>query len=109
VPVTISKINLIDAKTIAACERIIASNNEHICTQAAWQTYLEQPTSQVLWLAVFNERVVGFSIVSGMQIKAFAVHFATQRRGVGQRMAQLLNEKYESLRWPTELASFSNT
>ena len=105
-PVTISKISSIDPKTLAACERILASIPESSALNSLWQQYLNKPDQYTLWLGWFNERVVGFLWLEDQCIQGFAVHLATQGRGVGSRMAQLINEHYPVAKWPTTLQHF---
>ena len=53
-----------------------------------------KPDKFDLWFAVFNERVVGFTLVKGSDIEAIAVHSATRGRGVGHRMLTLVIQQY---------------
>ena len=56
-----------------------------------------------LCFAEFNQRNVGFVFLQGNEIKALVVHPATRRRGVGQRIVDILTSEIGQLTLPSEL------
>ncbi len=61
------------------------------------------PEQYELWLAVFNDRNVGFALMQGNEIKGLAVHGATRKRGIGRRILTLLKQNYPSLTASAEI------
>lgn len=64
----------------------------------ALKHWLNGKKSTSLWTAIFNERVVGFALVSERRLKAIAVHPATRGRGIGRRILTILVENQPSLK-----------
>jgi ribosomal protein S18 acetylase RimI-like enzyme len=58
-----------------------------------------------LCFAMFNERPVGFVILRGSEIKAFVVHPATRRRGVGRRIIDILSSNFGQIILSTDIES----
>jgi ribosomal protein S18 acetylase RimI-like enzyme len=69
------------------------------------QQWQNQESELELCFGVFNQRNVGFVFLRGSEIKALVVHPATRRRGVGQRIIDLLTSEIGQLTLPSELKS----
>jgi ribosomal protein S18 acetylase RimI-like enzyme len=65
-----------------------------------WQ---KEESDLELCFAEFNQRNVGFVFLRGNEIKALVVHPATRRRGVGQRIVDILALEIGQLTLPSEL------
>lgn len=105
-PVTLRQINATDEHSLIGCRRVVQSNLAVSTLTAQWQQYSQQPDRFELWAGVFNDRIVGFSIIENSQVLALAVHRATQNRGVATRMIELLYKNYSALQWPPSLERF---
>ncbi len=84
--------------SLAKILKDISADHDVLQTVNEWR---QQPDSMSLWWAIFNERKVGFVLVDSKEIKALAVHPATRSRGVGQRMLDLIQIQYPTLKLAT--------
>ncbi|WP_157954293.1 acetyl-CoA sensor PanZ family protein [Saccharospirillum mangrovi] len=89
-PVTLQALNAPDERDLAELERLAAEQLDCPSYCRAWQQWLADPTTVTLYVARFNERIVGAVLLAGGEIVGFAVRAATRRRGVGQRMLDLV-------------------
>jgi hypothetical protein len=90
VPVTLIRDAHFDDESLVLVQRIVKDQSDTsvlIKTVKLWQA---SPTHYEFCKAIFNERLVGFALLQGNEIKAFAVHGATRDRGVGGRVLDLL-------------------
>lgn len=89
-PVTLQALTSPDERDLAELERLAAEQLECPSYYRAWLSWQADPTSVMVYVARFNERIVGAVLLAGGEIAGFAVRAATRRRGVGQRMLGLV-------------------
>lgn len=89
-PVTLQALNAPNERDLAELERLAAEQIDCPSYTRAWQSWQDDPTTVTLYVARFNERIVGAVLLAGGEIAGFAVRAATRRRGVGQRMLALV-------------------
>ncbi|EAR08966.1 GNAT family N-acetyltransferase [Reinekea blandensis] len=89
-PITLTQVDTdheIDAGILTSVVKDLPDSHAAV---AGLQRWLQSPSDGCLYLAWFNERVVGFALLEGRQLRSLAVHPATRRRGVARRMMSLL-------------------
>ncbi len=96
-PVTIRQETTITPEVTHSVKRVLHDIPSTYYGHSVVQQWLDSSTTLELWVAVFNDRIIGFALMSGCEIKAFVVHGATRGRGVGKRMLILLAQKCGSI------------
>lgn len=96
-PITLTQVDTdreIDAGILTSVVKDLPDSHEAVIELHRW---LQSPADGRLYLAWFNERVVGFALLEGRQLRSLAVHPATRRRGVARRMVSLLMTEGQDL------------
>lgn len=96
-PVTMQYFATLTEEYEQSIDRIQADLSESHIAQVEFKNWLQSVGDSDLWLAFFNQRVVGYGLVSCGKLKAVAVHKATRRRGVGTRMVEILACRYPDI------------
>jgi hypothetical protein len=100
VPVYLHRISQVEDHHQAAARRVIKDLPAgHRATEAT-QTWLQHPANFTFYSALFNDRMVGFVLLQGNEIKTLVVHNATRKRGVGQRMVAEIRRQLPAIQLP---------
>lgn len=96
-PVIISQPNKITHSLKVSLQSVVKDLSSDHTAKSALDSWLNKNKKWDLWVAEFNDRVVGYALIKDNTLKAIAVHPATRDRGVGTRMMSKLADKSAKL------------
>jgi GNAT superfamily N-acetyltransferase len=96
-PVILSQQHDCSASLVDSLKSIVKDLSAENPAVSGLESWLSGTGLLELWVAVFNERNIGFALISGCYLQAIVVHPVNRNRGVGHRIMDVLITKKPDL------------